>query len=112
MPRQINADEAPEVMRLLSSLHGQFLDRVEKHSPQQCSIAVDGMGKMLLMARIGADWIDVLDIHHRASDGYSLVARSRELSMEERTAFASVCGTMGAGEPAEPIERAVQDYPE
>jgi len=76
---QINAGDVAFVLRLLSTFDGGYVDKLETRSPQACSIAIDGRQRMLAMARIGADWIAFVDDHHRASDGYSLVARMRAL---------------------------------
>jgi hypothetical protein len=93
---QINAEDVAFVLSLLSTLTGSYVDKLETTSPQECSIAIDGRERMLVMARIGADWIAFVDDHHRASDGYSLVTRMRSLSVGERFALAGVCNVMDA----------------
>jgi hypothetical protein len=88
---QIDPRDNPRILQLLSAHSGQYAYDIEKRSTQQCSIAIDGKGIMLAMVRVGADWIDVIDVRHMASDGYTLIARSRALDVPEQIALAQLC---------------------
>jgi hypothetical protein len=88
---QIDTKDNPVILQLLSTHFGEYVFAIEKRSKQQCSIAISSREKMLVMVRVGADWIDVLDDHHIASDGHTLIVRSRALDVQEQIVYAKLC---------------------
>jgi hypothetical protein len=101
---QMDPKDNPRILTLLSSPSGEYFPDVKRHSAHSCSIAIDGAGKMLAIVRAGTDWIDVLDDHHKASDGYTLIARSRTLDVREQIAFAQLCELGSAEQMQLPIQ--------